>query len=102
VAPRLDDLAFSVGGSIHAWDDVVARMTLIFNLAGVPALALPAGFSDGGLPLGIQVASRPFDESTCLRLGYALQQCTSYHLAIPPIISGSGGQDTGRALSGSR
>lgn len=85
VAPRLDDLAFSVGDTVREWDQAVARMTLLFNLAGVPALALPAGFSGAGLPLGVQVAARPFDEVTCLRVGHTLQRCTTHHLAIPPL-----------------
>ncbi|HKQ01472.1 MAG TPA: amidase [Actinomycetes bacterium] len=95
VAPRLEDLAFSVGDAVREWDQHVARMTLLFNLAGVPALALPAGFSSGGLPLGIQVAARPFDEATCLRVGHTLQRCTTYHLAVPPLVSGQDGMRSG-------
>jgi aspartyl-tRNA(Asn)/glutamyl-tRNA(Gln) amidotransferase subunit A len=92
VAPRLEDLIFSVGDSVREWDQAVARMTLLFNLAGVPALALPAGFSSRRLPLGIQIAARPFDEVTCLRVGHALQRCTAYHLAVPPLVPGAGGE----------
>src|SRR2546428_7297252 len=42
-----------------------------FNMTGLPALAVPCGFSAQGLPLSLQIAGRPFDESTVLRLGHA-------------------------------
>jgi aspartyl-tRNA(Asn)/glutamyl-tRNA(Gln) amidotransferase subunit A len=56
-----------------------------FNLAGLPALALPCGFSSSGLPLSLQVAGRPFDEATVLRAGHAYEQATDWHRRHPPI-----------------
>ncbi|BAF88621.1 amidase [Azorhizobium caulinodans ORS 571] len=58
-------------------------VTMPFSLAGLPALALPCGFSSKGLPLSLQIAGRPFDEATVLRAGDAYQQATEWHLAVP-------------------
>ena len=58
------------------------------NLTGGPALALPAGFS-GGLPLGMQILGRPFDEATVLRAGHAYQRATDWHLQHPRLATGT-------------
>lgn len=55
-----------------------------FNLTGLPALALPCGFSARGLPLSLQIAGRPFDEATVLRVGHAYEQATDWHRRRPP------------------
>ena len=57
--------------------------TIPANLAGLPALSLPCGFDQAGLPIGMQVIGRPFDESTVLRLGHAFQQATDWHRRRP-------------------
>ena len=54
-----------------------------FNLSGLPALALPCGFSTGGLPLSLQLAGRPFDEATVLRAGHAYEHATEWHTRRP-------------------
>jgi aspartyl-tRNA(Asn)/glutamyl-tRNA(Gln) amidotransferase subunit A len=59
--------------------------TMPFNLTGVPALALPCGFSRAGLPLSLQIAGRPFDEATVLRVGHGYEQATGWHWRRPPI-----------------
>ena len=56
-----------------------------FNMTGLPALALPCGFSRAGLPLSLQIAGRPFDESTVLRAGHAYEQATEWHRRRPPV-----------------
>jgi aspartyl-tRNA(Asn)/glutamyl-tRNA(Gln) amidotransferase subunit A len=57
--------------------------TVPANLAGIPGLSLPGGFVDG-LPVGVQLLGRPFDEATLLRIGHAYQQKTTHHLQEPP------------------
>ena len=57
--------------------------TVPANLAGIPGLSLPGGFVEG-LPVGIQLLGRPFDEATLLRMGHAYQQQTRHHLQEPP------------------
>jgi aspartyl-tRNA(Asn)/glutamyl-tRNA(Gln) amidotransferase subunit A len=59
--------------------------TVPANLAGIPALSLPCGQVEG-LPVGLQLQGRPFDESTLLRAGHAYQQATPHHLAVPPLV----------------
>ena len=54
-----------------------------FSLANVPALSLPCGFTATGLPIGLQIAGRPFDESTVLRAGHAYEQNTDWHTRKP-------------------
>jgi aspartyl-tRNA(Asn)/glutamyl-tRNA(Gln) amidotransferase subunit A len=56
-----------------------------FNITGSPALALPCGFSASGLPLSLQLAGRPFDEATVLRVGHAYEQATRWHTRRPPV-----------------
>ncbi|HXL38785.1 MAG TPA: amidase [Ktedonobacteraceae bacterium] len=55
------------------------RLTMPFNLAGLPAISLPCGFSSDGLPIGLQVVGKPFEESMILRIAYAYQQLTDWH-----------------------
>jgi aspartyl-tRNA(Asn)/glutamyl-tRNA(Gln) amidotransferase subunit A len=59
--------------------------TAPFNLTGLPALAVPCGFSTTGLPLSLQIAGRPFDEATVLRIGHAYEQATEWHRRRPPV-----------------
>src|SRR3989441_867040 len=54
-----------------------------FNMTGLPALALPCGFTAAGLPLSIQITGRPFDEATILRVGHTYEQATSWRTRHP-------------------
>ena len=53
------------------------------SLAGVPALAVPCGFSTTGLPFSVQIIGRPYDEATVLRAGHAYERATDWHLRRP-------------------
>jgi len=83
-APPLDRVK---AGAI---DDVVARMarfarlTRPLNGLGLPALSIPCGFAASGLPLGLQIIGRPFDESTVLRVGHAYEQAAGWWTRRPP------------------
>ncbi|HAK95671.1 MAG TPA: Asp-tRNA(Asn)/Glu-tRNA(Gln) amidotransferase GatCAB subunit A [Planctomycetes bacterium] len=57
--------------------------TVSANLAGIPALSLPAGFA-GGLPLGVQLLAPPLGEELLLQAGHAFQQATDWHRRTPP------------------
>jgi aspartyl-tRNA(Asn)/glutamyl-tRNA(Gln) amidotransferase subunit A len=62
-----------------------ARFARLFNALGIPVLALPGGFTDAGIPLGLQIAGRPFDEVTVLRLGAAYEDAAGWYRRRPPL-----------------
>lgn len=59
--------------------------TISVNLAGLPAIALPCGFSKAGLPIGMQMIGRAFEEETILRVAHAYEQATQWHTKRPNI-----------------
>jgi aspartyl-tRNA(Asn)/glutamyl-tRNA(Gln) amidotransferase subunit A len=61
------------------------RLTMPISMAGVPTVAIPCGFSQDGLPLGMQLTGRAFDEQTVFRVAYAYQQVTDWHARRPPL-----------------
>ncbi len=63
----------------------LTRFTAPFNLTGMPALSIPCGFTKNGLPIGLQIISRAWNEAGVLRTGYAYQQATEWHHRRPEI-----------------
>lgn len=61
--------------------------TISVNLSGVPAISLPCGFSKAGLPIGLQIITKPFDEETMFRLAYTYEQKTTWHKQKPRILN---------------
>lgn len=59
--------------------------TIPVNLAGTCALSVPAGLSSDGLPIGLQLVGKPFDEETILRAAHAFEQATDWHLKKAPL-----------------
>jgi aspartyl-tRNA(Asn)/glutamyl-tRNA(Gln) amidotransferase subunit A len=57
--------------------------TAPFNLSSVPAISIPCGFTSAGLPIGLQLAARPFDELALFQTGHSYQQHTSWHNRHP-------------------
>ena len=55
------------------------------NLAGLPAISLPCGFSTTNLPVALQLVGRPFDELTLITLGREYQKQTDWHRRRPPV-----------------
>jgi aspartyl-tRNA(Asn)/glutamyl-tRNA(Gln) amidotransferase subunit A len=56
--------------------------TIAVNLAGLPGMSIPAGFSNG-LPVGLQIIGNYFDEARMLNVGHAYQQVTDWHTKMP-------------------
>ncbi len=81
-APLLGQTSAEVGGSKLEVYAALNRLTLAFNVVGFPALTIPAGFS-GGLPVGVQLISRPFEESILLRLACWLEERNGPNPAAP-------------------
>jgi aspartyl-tRNA(Asn)/glutamyl-tRNA(Gln) amidotransferase subunit A len=91
LAPAIPEPAPSLAALTDApVDEIVRRMgrfsrlTRPFNALGLPAVALPGGFSADGRPLGLQIVARPFDEATALRLAHAYEQATAWPTRRPP------------------
>jgi aspartyl-tRNA(Asn)/glutamyl-tRNA(Gln) amidotransferase subunit A len=87
VAPTAPTPAFKIGEKI---DDPLQMylsdvFTITINLAGIPALSLPCGFSSAGLPIGLQIIGKPFAEETILRVAHAFEQQTAYHRRKPSL-----------------
>jgi aspartyl-tRNA(Asn)/glutamyl-tRNA(Gln) amidotransferase subunit A len=61
----------------------LTRFTRPVNYLGLPSLAIPAGFTRSGLPLGMQLIGRSFDEAMLLRIGAAFQRATDFHERVP-------------------
>jgi aspartyl-tRNA(Asn)/glutamyl-tRNA(Gln) amidotransferase subunit A len=61
----------------------LTRFTRPVNYLGLPSLAIPAGFTGTGLPVGMQLIGRPFEEATLLRAGAAFQRATDFHARCP-------------------
>lgn len=59
--------------------------TISVNLAGVPAISLPCGFSTAGLPIGLQIIGRPFEEDMVIRAAHAYEQVTNWRVKRPNI-----------------
>ncbi|HZA23367.1 MAG TPA: amidase family protein, partial [Dehalococcoidia bacterium] len=62
-----------------------ASLTPIFSLASTPALSINCGFNSQGLPIGLQIGGRIFDEETVLKVAYAYEQSTPWHNRKPPL-----------------
>ena len=86
VTPVSPTPAFRIGEKV---DDPYAMylsdiFTLPINIAGIPGMSVPAGFSEG-LPVGLQVLAKPFDEASLFRVAYAYERATTWHDARPPL-----------------
>ena len=63
----------------------LTQYTRPYNVTGFPAISVPCGFSNSGMPIGLQLAGRAFDEPTILRAAHAYEQSTQWHTRRPPI-----------------
>jgi len=86
IGPTAPTPAFRIGSKIH--DPLTMYLndicTIPVNLAGVPAISVPCGQADG-LPIGLQIIGKAFDESTVLRVAHAFEQSTEYHKLRPSL-----------------
>lgn len=86
ISPTSPTVAFGIGERVD--DPFQMKLadvcTIPVNLAGIPAISLTCGFHDG-LPIGMQIMGKPFDEETILRVAYAFEQNTDYHNRKPAL-----------------
>ncbi|MBM7707897.1 Asp-tRNA(Asn)/Glu-tRNA(Gln) amidotransferase subunit GatA [Enterococcus lemanii] len=89
IGPSAPNVAYGIGENIN---DPVAMylsdlLTIPVNLAGLPGMSIPAGFSEG-LPIGLQIIGKHFDEATMYQAAYAFEQATDFHTKKPVILGG--------------
>ena len=89
LTPTAPTPAFRIGEKVE--DPLQMYLSDVFtipvNLAGIPAITIPCGFSHEGLPIGVQIMGKHFDEGKLLRIAYTFEQTTEFHLREPaPIV----------------
>ncbi len=86
VTPTSPTVPFKIGEKVN--DPLQMYLsdvcTLPINIAGLPAISIPAGFTDG-LPVGMQIIGKPFAEETLLKVAYAYEQATDWHKRRPKL-----------------
>ncbi len=82
-ATPIGDETVDVRGEDQSIFSAILRNTEPFDLTGLPALVVPCGFAEDGLPVSLQIAGRPFDEATVLNVGHAYQGATDWHRKRP-------------------
>jgi Asp-tRNA(Asn)/Glu-tRNA(Gln) amidotransferase A subunit family amidase len=87
-APSIADLA-AHPDRLRPAEIQLLRNTRPFNVWGLPAISVPCGFTRSGLPIGLQIAGAPWNEDLVLRLAYAYEQATEWHLRFPAIAAWS-------------
>lgn len=101
ICPTLPFTATRVGETSVVIEDgaaedmlsAIMQFTGVPSLTGLPSLNVPCGFDDDGLPIGMQIIGRPFDEATLFRAGSAFQAATAFHTRAPSLTEP--GSDTG-------
>ncbi len=89
IGPTSPTVAYGLGENIN--DPITMYMsdilTIPVNLAGVPGMSIPCGFA-AGLPVGLQIIGKHFDEATMYKAAYAFEQATDFHQQKPTILGG--------------
>jgi len=85
VAPGLEQDSVTISGKTETVRSALTRLMRPYNLAGIPAIVIPCGFSKSGLPMALQIAGRPFEEATILAVAQAYEEQTSWHERRPSL-----------------
>ena len=84
-APGIDQEFVEVGGQQENALSLMSRLTRAFNLTGQPAISVPCGFTSDGMPIGMQLAGRMWEDPVVFRAAHAYEQATEWHTRRPPI-----------------
>jgi aspartyl-tRNA(Asn)/glutamyl-tRNA(Gln) amidotransferase subunit A len=82
-APRTGQATVEIGAERVETMWALSRLTRPANLTGFPAISVPCGFTQGGLPIGLQLIGRPFAEATILQIAHTYEQETTWHQRRP-------------------
>lgn len=85
-ATRVGEMSVVIENGVE--EDMLAaimQFTGVPSLTGLPSLAVPCGYDDEGLPVGMQIIGRPFDETTLFRVGAAFQGASEFHVRAPAL-----------------
>ena len=87
LTPTAPTTAFKVGEKVS--DPLSMYLSDIYtipaNLAGLPAISIPCGFDQNGLPIGLQIIAKPFAEETIFKAAYTFEQSTEWHKKRPTL-----------------
>ncbi len=81
--PKLEETLPGAGPDMARKLGDLTRLTRWVNYLGVPAVSVPCGIDERGLPVGLQIVGRPFAEAAILRIAHAFQQVTNWHRRVP-------------------
>jgi aspartyl-tRNA(Asn)/glutamyl-tRNA(Gln) amidotransferase subunit A len=81
----IDSIRHGGSDAFAAAARTLTQMTGPFNLTGLPAISIPCGFTQDGLPIGIQLAARPFAEAALLNTAHAYEEATPWHTRRPAL-----------------
>ena len=84
-APKLGDRVVDVGGVQEAKLAIMPRLTRPHNICGIPTVSVPCGFTSDGLPIGMQLAARSFEDALALQVADAYEQATDWHTRHPAL-----------------
>jgi len=85
VAVPIGEETVQIKGKTYELRPTANRLTSPINMTGLPAISLPCGFSANGLPIGMQLVGRAFDEPMLLTLAHAYEASTEWHNRQPPV-----------------
>jgi aspartyl-tRNA(Asn)/glutamyl-tRNA(Gln) amidotransferase subunit A len=84
-APRIDQEFVEVGGKTENALSLMSRLTRPFNLTGQPTISVPCGFTSDGMPIGMQLAGRMWEDPVVLRAANSFERATEWHMRRPVI-----------------
>ena len=89
VAPQIDAESLTINGVEYdlqlTRDEVLGRDTYLANVTGIPAISLPCGFGEAGMPIGLQLMGRPFKEDRLYQIAHALEQSLRVNETLSPM-----------------
>ena len=87
---RIDSETVSLGGAEYPvrgpGSGMTSRCTSPSNATGLPAMSLPCGFTQGGLPIGLQLIGRPFEEQLLFQVAFGYESVSPYRDSRPPVM----------------